>query len=137
MTKPCGRADRGCLRLIEAPGPKTLASKQFCSLSCSARARFEAGWNPLKSMTREQRSRGGRKGGKASAVHRQRRAALNAIARLEPQLLTPAFVEELSRDQIARLKAILVRADRQAYKRGFHAGWTSGRAGRPEQEQAA
>jgi hypothetical protein len=121
MTKPCARAPRGCLGIIEAPGPKTLAKREFCSGSCAVRARLEAGWHPDRALTRDQRRRGGQQGGKVAGMRRRRQALMGAVLKLG-KFLTPEFLEGLSAAQEARVRVLLGRAYRIGHRRGYRAG---------------
>lgn len=122
LSKPCGRAARGCDRAIEAPGPRTLAARQFCSVRCAVLARMEAGWKPQDALTPAQRQLGGRRGGKTSGLHKRKRAMVSAVAELE-RFLTPEFLEGLLPDQAARVRVLLARAYRRGHRRGYRAGF--------------
>jgi hypothetical protein len=130
LTKPCARAARGCAGIIEAPGPKTLAKRDFCSVSCAVRARLEAGWQPDRSFTLEQRRRGGKRGGKLAGLRRRRQALVGAVAKLR-KFLTPEFLDGLSAEQEARVRVLLARAYRVGHRRGYRAGYAATAQQRP------
>ena len=96
---------------------------------------MEAGWHPERALTLAQRQLGGRRGGKTAGLHKRKRAMLSTVARLE-RFLTPAFLDGLAPDQIARVKALLARAYRVGHRRGYRAGFW-GRTNRNARQRAA
>jgi hypothetical protein len=121
LTKPCRRVDRGCTRLVEAMSPGELTKRLYCSVRCAVVARIEAGWQPHAIMTPESRRRGGQRGGKLAGVERRRMSALRIASDLSVYL-RPSLTVGLTADQLARVKALLVRAYRAGYKTGYHSG---------------
>lgn len=131
ISKPCGRADRGCTGIVEAPGPKTLAGREYCCVRCAVHARMEAGWKPELGLTREQKQLGGKRGGKIAGLRRRKVALITAVRVMAP-FFTPEFCEGLSNDQLARVKVIIGRSFRRGYRSGYRAGY----AARPQRRKA-
>jgi hypothetical protein len=134
VSKPCGLP--GCPNLISMPGPRTLATRLYCSRSCSAQARIAAGWNPVAHLTTEQHRLGGRRGGTAAGVNRRKRKVLETVAHLTD--LIPADMQEsLGYAELTRVKLLLRRAYDKGYVRGYRAAWAAKRAGRMQQKSEA
>lgn len=117
VSKPCARG--GCTAAVYAWGPRTLDAKHFCSPRCNAldRMRRLAGAQ-LFPFTQAQA--GGFIGGRVAGDRRRREATARAIERVDA-LLPVDILEALTREQIARLRAALVRLDHEAYRRGVNA----------------
>lgn len=125
LTKPCARSlSHACPGLITAKGPKGLARRTWCSVSCAIQARLDAGWQPHATLTPENRSKGGVQGGKIAGLHRRKHVMQQAAKHLERHL-TPDLLEALSVPQAARIKVLLARAYRVGHRTGYRAGYAA------------
>lgn len=118
VSKPCGRASKGCTQLVTAAGPKTLAVRTFCSCSCASRARVEAGWKPHASLTPEVHQKAGRIVGRMVGQRRHLEALARSVARYER--LIPARVKAgMTAEQLACVRVLLGKAGADGYRRGM------------------
>jgi hypothetical protein len=124
LSKPCGRADRGCKGVITAPGPKTLAMRSWCSVSCAVKARVEAGWRPETCLTADVRRRAGSIGGRIAGDRRKRQSMIRVVAALE-SLIPDGLKAGLTDAQLRCVKVLLGRGFQQGHDLGYHAGWVS------------
>jgi hypothetical protein len=124
LSKPCGRADRGCKGVITAPGPKTLAMRSWCSVSCAVKARVEAGWKPETCLTADVRRRAGSIGGRIAGDRRKQRTMVRVVRALE-SLIPAALKDELTDQQFRCVKVLIGRAFLEGRELGYHAGWVS------------
>lgn len=122
LEKPCGYAKCDRRGIVTAKGPKTLAAKQFCSISCGARHRLEHGWKPYLNITAAQRRQGGLIGGQLAAERRRRESAKRKAAEIE-QFINAAMRTALDRHELARLRVGMTRAFWHGYKLGRHSAW--------------
>lgn len=124
LTKACARV--GCPHPISAPGPKGLAARTWCSVSCAVSDRVARGWQPHSSLTPASRAKGGAKGGKLAGLRRRKACLLRHVKQMEP-LLTEPFRDGLSPEQVARVKVLLGRAHRRGHRIGYRAGFAASR----------
>jgi hypothetical protein len=109
LSKPCERS--GCQTPITSAGktPKVYARRRFCSNRCTALHRKAQGTWLRPVMTEAQRIEAGRKGGLKAGERKRRQAALRVSEALKAYI-TPSIEASLSRQDLARVKALLARA---------------------------
>jgi hypothetical protein len=117
-TKPCERADRGCVELASAQSPRLLGKMRFCSLRCSYIARVEAGTQPRWNLTAQQRHDAGRTGALVGHARRRKAAVLKAAQHVNG-LMPIALRLRLTEREQALITAMLVRAWEMGHKRGM------------------
>lgn len=126
--KPC-RNPR-CTRLVVKAQLGRLNQTFYCSGSCASRHRveLEQGQHPLKRRTPEQRHVNAVKAATARAAAARKRKYQQIggmVDALMPRELIRRF--ELGPEEIARIKALLVRSYLQGHAAGYSAGHTKQR----------
>lgn len=132
FTKPCGRADRGCLGLAHARTPRILAQRQFCSYRCGYLDRVERGVQPQWKLTPEARREAGRKGG-ANGAAKRRKAAIHAHVTKVTNLIPRDLMRKLTHREQALVALLLTKSYERGYRRGSSA--EQKRSSRMEQAQ--
>lgn len=129
FSKLCGRV--GCRELVIGRGPKTLAQREFCSVSCAVRQRIETGTWHYPVLSDAARRRGGSVGGRRSAEVRRALAMQRQAAALAEKL-TPDMLAVLTARQVALIRVLLVHAWRRGRKTGYSMGINAKRAVRKD-----
>lgn len=122
FTKPCARP--GCTQVIAKAQARRLADAKYCSRACGARHRVEMGGHPFHLRTPEQRHRNAVIGGRTRA-QRAKRRKLRSLGDRFAALFPPRWELTLDREDVARIKALIVRAYREGHDDGYQAGHTA------------
>ena len=126
LTKPCRRP--GCTIPIRKASLPRLRDAVYCSRACGAQHRVARGDHTFLHRTPEAIHRSAVKAGLTRSA-RAKKARLLAVAALVDQLLPKDWLRRfgLVPEDIARIKALLVRSYLQGHAAGYSAGHTKQR----------
>lgn len=122
VTKPCGRAGRGCRALIRATSQASLDARVYCSTRCAGLARAESGALSPATLTDDARRAGGRLGGRRSAEARRSLAVRRAVEATEA-LIPRGVLARLDDHARGLLSIALARAYRRGLRAGMNRQW--------------
>lgn len=125
FTKPCERANLGCLGLAKAHCLSRLETRRFCSPKCVYLARVDGGLGPGVLLTREQLSAAGKSGGREAGVRRRRAAMLKTIGPLQVEAKrTLEFAgARLRPEDLKAIEYLLANIYIAGWKKGYQARW--------------
>lgn len=128
--KPCrrptlldGSLPFACLGVVRRTQRRRLADAAYCSKSCAAHHQMDRGINAFQLRTREMILRTAAKAGRTRGERAKRRKLLAVVAKLE-SFLPKEWMERSSATDVARVKALVVRAYLEGKEDGYQAGHT-------------
>lgn len=131
LEKPCIRPRRSdgsladaCHGVVRKTTRRRLNDARYCCLACASRHRLEIGGHPFQLRTRETILQNAAKAGRTRGERAKKRKLQDIGARLS-KLLPPDLDVRLGARELARLKALLVRAYCEGKEDGYQAGHTA------------